>query len=142
MNPPVKTFALLILAAVSSARAQFSIDWHTMDGGGGSGAAGSFEMHGTLGQPDVASGAAGNVVFAGGYWSLLDEPLPLLRIFRFNRDIVLAWPNPSPGFGLQTSPDLVAPSWTAVAIEPVKVGDELQVTWGPPDGQRFFRLSK
>jgi hypothetical protein len=99
-------------------------------------------MHGTLGQPDAFSGAAGSVVFVGGYWSLLDEPIPLLRIFQTGADIVLAWPNPSPGFGLETSPDLVVPSWVPVTIAPVKVGSEFQVTWGPPSGRRFFRLHR
>jgi hypothetical protein len=137
----MKALALL-LALTATAAAQHTIDWHTIDGGGGSGAAGSFAMHGTLGQPDAFSGAAGSVVFVGGYWSLLDEPIPLLRIFQTGADIVLAWPNPSPGFGLQTSPDLVVPSWVPVTIAPVKVGSEFQVTWGPPDGRRFFRLHR
>lgn len=137
----MKALALL-LALTATAAAQHTIDWHTIDGGGGSGAAGSFAMHGTLGQPDAFSGAAGSVVFVGGYWSLLDEPIPLLRIFQTGADIVLAWPNPSPGFGLETSPDLVVPSWVPVTIAPVKVGDAFQVTWGPPDGRRFFRLHR
>ncbi len=113
-----------------------------MDAGGGSGAAGSFEMHGTLGQPGTFTGTAGLTAFVGGFWSLLDEPVPLLRNFRNGAAVVLAWPNPSPGFGLQTSTALVVTSWTAVAIEPRKVGSEFQVAWGPPDGRRFFRLHR
>ena len=113
-----------------------------MDAGGGSGAAGTFAMQGTLGQIDTATGAAGSVVVVGGYWSLLDDPLPLLRIFHFKENIVLAWPDPSTGFALQTSPDLVTGSWTAVTIAPVIVGSEKQVTWGPPVGRHFFRLRR
>ena len=137
----MKTLALL-LALTTTAAAQYTIDWYTMDAGGGSGAAGAFEMHGTLGQPDPFSGAAGGVICVGGYWSLLDEAVPLLRIFRVGPNVVLGWPNPSPGFALQASPNLVPPSWTAVAIAPVNVGSELQVTWGLPGGRHFFRLRR
>jgi hypothetical protein len=134
----MKLFALLFV--VSAARAQYSIDWFTMDGGGGSGSAGTFAMQGTLGQPDAFSGAGGSFVCLGGYWSLFDEPLPLLRIFRFEGDIILAWPDPSPGFVLEGTPDLLAPVWNEVPIEPDIVEDEKQVNWGPPVGKYFFRL--
>lgn len=138
----MKTTLLLLFAAVANAAAQYSMDWHTMDAGGGSGAAGTFAMHSTLGQPDAFSGAAGNVAFVGGYWSLLDEPVPLLRIFRVGPDVVLAWPNPSPGYELQASPNLITGSWSAVQIPAQKVGSEFQVTWGPPVGSHFFRLRR
>lgn len=138
----MRPIALLLLALTAHAAAQYTIDWHTMDAGGGSGAVGSFEMRGTFGQPDAFTGAAGSVSFVGGYWSLLDEPVPLLRIFKSGADIVLAWPNPSPGTSLQASPDLITGAWSAVAIDPVKVGSEFQVTWGPPVGRHFFRLHR
>jgi hypothetical protein len=113
-----------------------------MDAGGGRGTAGTFEMQGTLGQPDVASGSAGGAVFVGGYWSLIDEPMPLLRIFRVKEGIVLAWPNPSTGFHLQASPDLLPAKWTDVSIQPVVVESEMQFLWGQPSGRHFFRLTR
>lgn len=140
MNRAMKTHLLILLATTATAAAQYTLDWHTMDGGAASGAGGTYEMRGTLGQPDAYSGSSATVQFTGGFWSLLEEPLPLLRIFRDGASIVLAWPNPSPGFILQTTPDLVAPLWAPVTIAPVKKDDEFQVTWGPPFGARFFRL--
>jgi hypothetical protein len=142
MNRAMKTLALLFFATVANVSAQYTIDWQTMDGGGGSGVAGTFAMDGTLGQLDATTGAAGSVAFYGGYWSLFDEPLPLLRIFILEGKIILAWPNPSPGFTLQVSPDLNTGSWSEVTIVPVKVGDEFQVSWGPPVGRHFFRLRR
>ena len=133
-------FALLFV--VSATHAQYSIDWFTMDGGGVSSGAGTFAMQSTLGQVDAFSGAAGNVAFFGGYWSLFDEPLPLLRIFRFAGDIILAWPDPSPGFALEGASDLVMPNWNEVPIDPVIIEDEKQVNWGPPVGNYFFRLHR
>jgi hypothetical protein len=133
-------FALLFV--VSAARAQYSIDWFTMDGGGGSGSAGTFLMSGTIGQPDAASGSADGVVFLGGYWSAIAEELPILRIFRFNGKIILAWPDPSPGFILETKADLFEPKWNEVSIEPEIVGSEKQVMWGVPVDNHFFRLHR
>ena len=142
MKCSMKQFALLFLAAVATASAQYTIDWQTMDGGGGSGAASTFAMQGTLGQPDAFSGANGGIILLGGYWSLLDEPLPLLRIFFNGPAIVLAWPDPSPGFVLQASPNLLPTDWNDLRVPPVVVDGEKQVTWGPPVGRHFFRLRR
>ena len=95
-------FASMI--CICAAHAQYVIDWSTMDGGGGSGNAGSFAMQGTLGQPDATTGTAGTVLFRGGYWSLLDEALPLLRIFRADANVVLACPIPRPASSCKPRP--------------------------------------
>ena len=62
------------------AGADFSIDWHTVDGGGGYSAGGDFEIEGTIGQPDAAFMAGGGFELAGGFWavapSLLCNPIP------------------------------------------------------------------
>ena len=84
-----------------------------------------------------------SVVFSGGYWSLIDEPLPpLLRIFRVKDDIVLAWPDAWTGLKLQASPDLVEPKWTDIPIPPIVVGSEKQIIWGTATGRHFFRLQR
>ena len=134
----MKTTLLLLLAAVANAAAQYTIDWSTMDGGGGSGAHGGYVLAGTLGQLDAVSG----VGFFGGYWSLENDPLPRLRIFLAQQNVVLAWPNPSTGFTLQASPGLLPTSWNDVALAPTVEGDELRVIWGPPGGNYFFRLRR
>ncbi|HKJ16261.1 MAG TPA: hypothetical protein VJ984_02790 [Xanthomonadales bacterium] len=48
----------------------FSIDWYTIDGGGGQSSGGAFTLTGTIGQPDANfSGAQGGVYgFVGGFW--------------------------------------------------------------------------
>lgn len=137
----MKLLAFLLLLAVA-ATAQYTIDWSTMDAGGSSGSAGTYAMSGTLGQLDATTGAAGSIAFRGGYWALVDEPLPLLRIFLFEDDIIVAWPDPSLGFTLLATPDLLVPDWQKVDIEPEIVGDEKQVIWGPPNGRHFFRLHR
>lgn len=46
--------------------------------------------------------------------------------------ILIAWPHPSEGFGLQFNTSLQAAGWTNVAEPPVHVGDEWQVSLSPP----------
>jgi hypothetical protein len=132
----------LILAFTASAIAQYTIDWSTMDGGGGSGSAGGYTLEATVGQPDAFSGSTGTFALLGGYWAGIDEALPTLRIFFKAPNVILAWRNPSSGFTLQASPGLAPPNWLDVPIAPVLIGDEKQVIWGPPVNRHFFRLRR
>jgi len=70
------------------------------------------------------------------------SPTATLRIFAPGGDAILAWPDPSPGFQLQSSPSLTAPDWTPVLTAPVVVGAEKQVRWGSASGSHFFRLRR
>jgi hypothetical protein len=64
------TLTAPLLAALfpAAARAQFQIDWYTIDGGGGSSAGGSFALTGTIGQPDAGAAAGGGFECGGGFW--------------------------------------------------------------------------
>ena len=45
---------LLLLFAISPAGAlDYAIDWHTIDGGGGTSTGGVYAVSGTIGQPDA-----------------------------------------------------------------------------------------
>jgi len=68
-------WAVFLLLVCNSAFAQYSIDWFTVDGGGGTTSDGVYEITGTIGQPDAGSVIAGNYVIEGGFWSDL-EPVP------------------------------------------------------------------
>jgi len=56
---------------VFSAVAQSAINWHTIDGGGGTSTGGVYRVSGTIGQPD-AGGPLTNGPYAltGGFWAL------------------------------------------------------------------------
>lgn len=140
MNHAMKAHLLILLATTATAAAQYTMDWHTMDGGAASSAGGSYELRGTLGQPDAYASSSATVQFTGGFWSFPDDPLPALRIFMHKGDVVLAWPNPSPGFVLQETPDLAVPDWADVPDIPTLVGEEWMINWGSPLGKHFFRL--
>jgi len=63
---------MLFFSIQSAAMAQpFSIDWFTVDGGGGSSTGGAFTLSGTIGQSDAASNptlTGGTFELTGGFW--------------------------------------------------------------------------
>lgn len=48
----------------------FELDWHTIDGGGGTSVGGAFELSGTIGQPDAGVMSGGNFELVGGFWAI------------------------------------------------------------------------
>jgi hypothetical protein len=50
------------------AHAQYTIDWFTIDGGGGDTAGGAFTLSGTIGQPDAGAQAGGTFQVSNGFW--------------------------------------------------------------------------
>ena len=57
--------ALALVAATGFA--QYSIDWHTIDGGGGTSTNGQYSLTGTIGQPDAGTMSGGNFTLQGGF---------------------------------------------------------------------------
>src|SRR6267378_4675534 len=96
----------LLLLAVSGPAQSYSIDWFTVDGGGGTSTGGVFSVSGTIGQPDAGHMSGGNFTIDGGFWGIvaaIQTPgAPTLRVVRTTTNtVVLAWPAPSAGFSLQ-----------------------------------------
>ena len=58
---------ILVLTACG-ASADYEIDWYTIDGGGGRSTGGSYELVGTIGQPDAVYSAGGDYELLGGFW--------------------------------------------------------------------------
>lgn len=81
-----KTFLTLgaALFSVAAIAQSFSIDWHTL-GGGGTSSGGVFAVSGTIGQAEASPQplAGGSFSLTGGFWSLVavqTEGAPLLSI--------------------------------------------------------------
>jgi hypothetical protein len=70
--------AVILLFAFTAAFAQFAINWHTIDGGGGTSTGGVYSVSGTIGQPDASptTMAGGNFSLTGGFWSLVAVQTP------------------------------------------------------------------
>lgn len=64
-------FLAILLATVSLALTQgntFTLDWWTVDGGGGTSAGGGYRLQSTIGQPDAGEMGDGRYTLLTGYW--------------------------------------------------------------------------
>src|SRR6266403_6412819 len=143
----IKRFACLALfvASASCLRAQsYSIDWFTIDGGGGTSTGGVYSVSGTIGQPDAGHLSGGNYTIDGGFWGIIaaiqTPGAPQLRVVLTSTNtVIVAWPVPSTGFSLQENASLGTTNWSDLTNVSV-VGSEKQVLVSPPVGNRFYRL--
>jgi hypothetical protein len=53
--------------------APFTLDWWSVDGGGGTSSGGAYTLSGTIGQVDAATARGGDYALAGGFWARLLE---------------------------------------------------------------------
>lgn len=85
MNIKESLFTLAASVLATAALAQsYTIDWHTIDGGGGTSTSGGYSLSGTIGQPDAGQMSGGGYSLAGGFWSLADEATTSAPIVLFD----------------------------------------------------------
>ncbi len=138
-----------MLSLAASAFAQtFSIDWFTIDGGGGTSTGGVYSASGTIGQPDASSQplTGGNFSLTGGFWSLFvvqtpSAPLLTIKLTPTNTALV-SWPSPSTGFALQQNTNLNTANWVGAPETVNDNGANRFIIVNPPAGNRFYRLFK
>ncbi len=138
----IALLVLLLSAFCLSALAQFSIPWHTIDGGGGT-STGVYRLTGTIGQPD-AGGPMTNAQYSvtSGFWALpaaiQTEGTPTLTIVPATPgNATISWTPNTPGFVLQETWVLAPANWTnspSGATNPIAVPATLPT--------KFFRLFK
>jgi len=136
-----------LAAALSSQAQSLSIDWFTIDSGGGTSAGGAFAVNGTIGQPSANAQTltGGNFSLTGGFWSLFavqtpGAPLLAIRLAGANT-IAVSWPSPSTGFILQQNDNLNSPNWVT-APQSVSDNGMSKFILVNPNGNRFYRLFK
>ena len=88
---------------------QYSIDWQTIDGGGGTSTGGVYSVSGTIGQPDAGTMSGGNYMLQGGFWGIVTAVqttgAPLLTITHTSTNsVIVSWPLPADGWVLSRSP--------------------------------------
>ena len=130
-----------------SSNAQYSIDWSTIDGGGGTSTGGVYSVSGTLGQPDAGHMSGGNFTLDGGFWGILgavsSPGAPQLDIqLTSTNTVMISWPSPSTGFNLQQNDVLTTTSWVTPPEIVSNNGTIKFIIVDPPLGNRFYRLSK
>jgi hypothetical protein len=132
---------------LSTAFAQtYSIDWSTIDGGGGTSTGGAYSISGTIGQPDAGTMSGGQYSLPGGFWSLyaVQTPgAPLLSITLTPTNTAMVyWPSPSTGWTLQENTNSVSSAnWTDHPF-PQDNGAIRYIIVTPPAGNRFYRLKQ
>ena len=69
--------AVAVLCGGAAAYAQpYSINWYTIDGGGGTSTGGAYTLSGTIGQPDAGTMTGGVYTLAGGFWAGIGSSIP------------------------------------------------------------------
>src|SRR5881628_362507 len=140
MKKLILLFALLFPALL---RAQtYSIDWFTIDGGGGASSGGVYSVAGTIGQPDAGNLSGGSYTLVGGFWGIVSTVqtpgAPFLSFERQGGSLRVFWPKPATGFVLQQS-STPSGSWSYVGYPYVTNATHVSITVSPV-GNRFYRL--
>ncbi len=141
---------LLVLALTVAVHAQpYVLDWHTLDGGGGTSTGGAYALAGTLGQPDAGTMTGGSFTLQGGFWSVAvvaETPgTPWLAVAcTSSNTVVVTWPAAWSYWRLQTTSDFrtLPIQWTDVPPPYLVVGTNCTTVEPSPVGTRFYRLYK
>jgi hypothetical protein len=146
-----KRFFLLGLAAFAPFAASsqnYSIDWYTIDGGGGTSTGGVYSVSGTIGQPDAGRMTGASYVLDGGFWGFVGAVqtvgAPLLSIERLGSNVRVFWPLPATGYVLDQAGTLSGPpvSWLQVGSSYETNATHISITVPAPAGTRYYRLRK
>ena len=138
-------FCLLASACCLPAWAQqYSIDWYKIAGGGGTSTGATYQVTGTVGQPDAGGTmAGGNYSLTGGFWSLISvvqtAGAPTLYISHSGGTVTVYWQNVS-GWNLEQNTNLaLSANWTTnSSATPLNGTNFLDIV--SPAGNLFFRL--
>ena len=139
----------LLIPTISFAQS-YTVDWYKISGGGGTSTNGSYTVSGTIGQPD-ASGAmtGGNYSVTGGFWAMINVvQMPgvpnLLIVPNGSNSVKILWPDAATNtYTLQQSANLAPGNgWAPSGYSITPANGTNSVTFTPPTGNLFFRLSK
>ncbi len=136
------------MAAFALHAQQYSINWFKVAGGGGTSTGGTYQVSGTIGQPDAGGPmTGGSYSLTGGFWSIITvvqtPGAPLLTIALNSQPptVTVSWPASATNYVLQQNPNLTTANWTPVGLPVSTNGATLSVTISPPLGNLFFRLN-
>lgn len=140
----VSVIAVVVaLGALNVCAQSYSIDWFTIDGGGGTSTGGVYSVSGTIGQPDAGGPMTnGQYSVTGGFWALPTAVqvtgAPTLTIAPASPgNATISWAPNTPGFVLQQTAILSPANWTnspSGSTNPIVVPATLQ--------SKFYRLFK
>ncbi len=122
----------------------YSLDWFTLDGGGGTSTGGVYAVSGTIGQPDAGVMSGGSFSLFGGFWGAFvpvqTAGAPTLQIANlFNGTATISWVPNTPGFVVQQVAAL-SPVPIIWSNAPVNYTNGATIPVSPD--MRYFRLFK
>jgi hypothetical protein len=127
--------------------ADYSIDWFTIDGGGGTSTGGVYAVSGTIGQPDAGRMSGGQYTLEGGFWGVvaaIQTPGgPLLSVTRTNGGVMVSWPKPADGWVLEQTNRITGlpGAWPQVPANLYLTNStDIYILEPAPVGNKFFRL--
>jgi hypothetical protein len=121
----------------------YAINWHTIDGGGGTSTGGVYSVSGTIGQPDAGGPMTnGQYAVTGGFWALptavqMTNAPTLIIVPATPGNAMISWTPATPGFVLQETWSLSPTNWTN---SPSGVTNPIVVPATLPT--KFYRLFK
>ena len=136
---------LLSLALIpANASAQVTLDWQTIDAGGGTSAGGGYTLVSTIAPLDAATSSGGTYSLAGGFGggiAVQTPGAPVLSTIYTRDKIVLSWPASSVNYQLQENVTLFpAGPWSAVTRTQTTNSGRISITIPFSPGSRFYRL--
>jgi len=136
------TWVVATLGTLNLSAQSYSIDWFTIDGGGGTSSGGPYTLSGTIGQADAGEMSGGNYTLQGGFWSIFAVQVPgspTLLILPAGLGLAtISWNPNSPGFVLQMNNTVDNPAgWTDAPS-----GSANPTTVPSTGNQKFYRLRK
>ncbi len=156
MNPqtgvrsPTTGLALWVLSftlLAANAQTNFTINWSTIDGGGGVSTGGVYSVTGTIGQPDAGRMTGGNFSLDGGFWGVVaavqTPGAPYLWVALSPTNIVVVWWALSEtNWQLQVTTNLVTTGsvWTECPYQ--TNGPTCYRIESPLAANRFYRLKQ
>lgn len=134
----------LLLTAEGLLAQQYSIDWYKIAGGGGTSTGSTYQVTGTIGQPDASAPmSGGHYSLTGGFWSLISvaqtSGAPMLHISHSGNVVTVYWQDVF-GWSLQQNSDLTATAgWSASGGVTIADGTNY-LNLVSPTGKLFFQL--
>ena len=147
-RPWLLSFFILHSAFCLRVWGQYSLDWSTIDGGGGTSTGGVYAVTGTIGQPDAGRMSGGNFTVDGGFWGVVaavqTPGAPWLTITLNSQlsTVTVSWPVSETPWQLQATTNLVTAGsvWTECSYQ--TNGATCCRIESPPAGSKFYRLKQ
>jgi len=143
-------FCLLPSAFILRASGQtYTVDWYKIAGGGGTSTGGTYQVNGTIGQPDASLAmSGGSYSVTGGFWSLISvvqmPGVPKLIITHGGNTVTVSWPDAATNtYTLQQNATLaLTNAWATSGYTITPANGTNSITLTPPTGNLFFRLKQ